>query len=767
MFNPSQLFAQLSEPNTEAVFGGRINTITSTPVGSDSALVYITTESANSAFYSIVSAGSSNISYAGFSKVASMDASAGLGDNIQDIAVHNSGVLFYVNNGDLYQTHYDSTNSMHLNSYAGVGSVVVRDSILLFMSGNQLFFGLLDSTGFFTENINSPLSTSLGGNVEILIAPQTKLVYLFASSMSGNPTLIKLSDAYYSLSSMTSETDISPTTLNTLVEWRACGLGPDGRVFISGSDFNNLYFAHSDDEATWVETNTGIQGSGGSNIAFSDTSSTYCVFSGKLYNSDKGDVSWSQFGSSSLETNPNDGAVHYDLNTGIVFMTTDMGLGVSIDNGPNINEANNGIEAVQVNGIDMTLSKASAWVASKSGIRQVQNYTTSPVWSNAIYPNGDGSPYWSVAINPEDSNCVYVGNIRVYKTNDGGATWNNVFTAENAPYNYPSFGSYGDITIVSALAICPLDTNIVMAGYNREDSLGGLFVSEDAGNSWSQILLEASIEGQDVNVRDIAFYTDGMDTIAYVGINYSSTYMQGRSVYRIVKTSGGWVAAQDMDASNTAVGYQITATIRDLEIVNDTIFAAGTDAGINHPIAYYRDLGDSTALWEAFTTSGFPYVSGKKGRAITVGKDTLYCAVDNEIYFYELNPFSSAWQLGYAYPNGTKINFLFFDDLLVGTGTGLYGHFGLGVATKISEKGWGNSDDKIKVYPNPALSHINVLADEAVVLRIYATSGKLIKTLSLEEGNHEIKLNELSSGRYVLSFESNAVKKSEQLLLIK
>ena len=146
--NPSKVSAQLSEPNTEAVFGGRINTIVSAPIGLDSALVYITTESANSAFYSIVSAGSSNISYTGFTKVASMDASAGLGDNIQDIAVHNSGVLFYVNNGDLYQTHYDSTSSMHLNSYSGVGSVVVRDSILLFMSGNPADIKFISRTYF-------------------------------------------------------------------------------------------------------------------------------------------------------------------------------------------------------------------------------------------------------------------------------------------------------------------------------------------------------------------------------------------------------------------------------------------------------------------------------------------------------------------------------------------------------------------------------------------------------------------------------------------
>ncbi len=34
--------------------------------------------------------------------------------------------------------------------------------------------------------------------------------------------------------------------------------------------------------------------------------------------------------------------------------------------------------------------------------------------------------------------------------------------------------------------------------------------------------------------------------------------------------------------------------------------------------------------------------------------------------------FSSSWTLGYSYPNGTQINVLYYDGLVVGTGTGLY-----------------------------------------------------------------------------------------------
>ena len=166
-----------------------------------------------------------------------------------------------------------------------------------------------------------------------------------------------------------------------------------------------------------------------------------------------------------------------------------------------------------------------------------------------------------------------------------------------------------------------------------------------------------------------------LDTVAYVGVQYDLSTPQGIAVYRLVKSGYTWTPSQDMGPTGTVVGYQIVATIRDLalSVTGDTIFATGTDAGVNHPIVYFKDLS-STGLWEAMTTTGFPFVSGKKGRAIAVGVDTLYCAVDNEVYFHQYG--SLYWVLGYDYPMGTEINFLFYDDLLVGTSTGLYGHVG-------------------------------------------------------------------------------------------
>jgi len=767
---PFSLDAQLSEPNTEEVYGGRILSITGYDRTPDTTRIYITTESANSAFYTDVTHNGSVASFGSFNVMPSMSAMANLGSDIHVAAVHSSGVFFFVKNNELYQTHADSGMAISL-SHMGVSSITVRDSVLMFLAGNMLHFGLLDVNGNFTEGINSPLTTSMGGmgRKRILVEASSKLVYLFEEGMAPDTAhLYKLSDSYYSLSNMTSVANISTSGLSS-VNWTSCGIGPDGRLFLGGGDFNNLYFAHTDNDTLWTEVNTGVQGAGGGNFAFSDTAAIYRVYSGKMYNAGNGDSTWREFGTAGKETHPNDGVVFHDPNfNDIVYMTTDMGLGSSETGGESIFEVNDGIEAVQVKGIDMTASKTMAWVASKSGIRQVTNYQTVPSWSNAIYPMGDGSPYFSVGMNPADSSTVYVGNHKVYKTVDGGANWVKVFSATDAPYNYPEFGDIGDITIASSIEVCPYDTNIVMVGYHRGDSLGGLFVSEDAGVSWDQILIEASVDGEDINVRDITFYLDSIDTVAYIAAQYDSTFQQGRSVYRVVKTSGGWVAAQDMDAANTTVGYQITATIRDLSLAGDTLYACGTDASNNHPIAYYRDLGDSTAKWDVMTTLGFPFIQGKKGRAITVGIDTVYCAVDNEIYFIENG--GSGWQMGYMYPQGTEINFLYYDELLVGTGTGLYGHSGTGGAvTKVEDASWALEKGYVKVYPNPVHDNLFIenTSDEDILVSVYDLSGRTIERFKMSTGTKAFNTSRLATGQYIIHLNSIKGSWAEKLMFVK
>ncbi len=126
-----------------------------------------------------------------------------------------------------------------------------------------------------------------------------------------------------------------------------------------------------------------------------------------MYSNYKGEIgTWLRFGQiGGMETHPNDGTVFVDsVNSNLIYMTTNQGIGASYDRGVSIFEIDDGVEAVQVKDFSMTVDKNSAWLASNSGIRKVVNYLTSPEWTNAIFPWFDGSPYYSIEMSREDTN---------------------------------------------------------------------------------------------------------------------------------------------------------------------------------------------------------------------------------------------------------------------------------------------------------------------------------------------------------------------------
>jgi photosystem II stability/assembly factor-like uncharacterized protein len=443
-------------------------------------------------------------------------------------------------------------------------------------------------------------------------------------------------------------------------------------------------------------------------------------------------------------------------------MTTDQGIGASVDNGGSIFEINEGVEAVQVNDFAMHLSnKNVAWVASKAGLRKVSNYQSRPVWTPAIFPNGDGSPYGAVAMAGTDSNRVYAGNLRVYKTDDGGNSWSNVFSAEQAPYNFPSFGTPSSgAASISSIAVCEYDTSIVFAGYqiDRQEE-GGLFYSHDGGATWGQILLHASAPGFDVDISDLLFNLEGGDTVAYAGVSYDLSSPAGRSVYRLVKSGSSWVASQDMDAAGTSVGYAITASIRSLarSATGDTLLACGTDAGTNHPVVYAKILSGSN-LWTPLPVSGLPTSGNTEGRAVALGPDTVYIAVGQQIYY--LASGNPGWELGYAYPEGTQIQFLFYDELLVGTGTGLYGHTGLTGSSALLGREIRISR-QIRIQPNPVAQGGQIIVSvpgqvQGGKLSLWTSQGRLIWSREVSGSSARVDGRMLPSraGIYLLQWQA-------------
>jgi len=690
----SPLFSQLNTPLPQGVYGGRIHAITGIPWHSgssgDSSRIFITTESANSMFYADVHASPGTPVFGSFSVVPGVDASAGFGSGIQSIAAHEtSGNIYFIGVDGIYLAHPDSLEAIQIIS-GGINGFDIIGDTLFYVNMDQLHFGALDSDGHYSDAADSPITIGFSGfNPGMYAHPQNDTLYLYFPGM--NPTILKASDIYSNMKPSTTFTDISPTTLSSTFQWEAFGIAPDGRLFVAGADGSGKQIGYTDDENTWNEYNAGVAGTSGPNLAFKGNAGFYYVYFASMYSVNNGaSGSWLGFGWNGQETHPNDGAVYVDpVNSDIIYMTTDQGIGVSSSSGEVIFEIDEGVEAVQVSDFDQSSDKQTAWAASKSGIRRVKHYLSTPEWTNAMFPLEDGSPYYSIAMDPSDTNVVYAANLRVYKTDNEGDTWNRVFTPEDSPYFMSGFGLK-----CLALEVCPYDSNIVFAAFEIADSLkGGVFYSMDRGNTWDQMLIEATSIGNDVDASDILFNIESGDTVAYVSVLYELDNPQGYGVYRVVKNGASWSVSEDMGATGTGLGYAFVVGIWDVEtsISQDTVFAIGADAAINHAVAYYKPL-NSTGLWMPFGTSGFP-MNGIEGTAITVGNDTVYAAIDHEIYYFDLG--GSSWTLGYSFPVGTRINVLFYDALLVGNSTGLYSqtvdNTGVGV--------FGESDHFIPDFP--------------------------------------------------------------------
>lgn len=664
--------AQLTAPSVEDIYGGIIKSIHGYSKTSDTSRIFVVTESANSMFYSdIYNPPGPDFDFNRFRVINTLNSTAGYGNGITNVMAHShSGTVFFSHNNGLYSTSVTASSVTSIRS-GSVNWVHLEDSVLMYVIGNKFYWGLVSNSGVYTENINAPYTMAASGTPTVIdVNPINNKVYLFFGGT--NPIVYKTSQEFFALTSGLSMSSLSLGTMPSVTTFLGFGISPSGRIFLGGMQNIAGYmklFRYSDNETTWAEVTTTIDGVVSNVFAFGGTATSYRTYFAKCYSADQG-ASWTTFGNVSQQTHPNDGVVYVDPNdTLTVYMTSDQGIARSENGGSIMKELDRGVEAIQVKDIDMTSDKNIAWLASKSGIRKVTNYTTSPSWSRAIFPNGDGSPYYSADMLPSDFNTAYVGNLRIYKTTDGGSSWTRKFTPEVAPYSFPDTGIQN-----SAIEICPFNENIVFATWELDNyRKGGLFYSLDAGASWSQLLLEASSIGEDVDGTDIIFNIEGSDTVAYVSVRYDLTAPQGRSLYRLVKSGSTWTPSQNMNGANTSTGTVIVATIEDLykSPTGDTLIATGTDAGNNHPICYYKIIS-GTDKWTPFTTSGFPFVAGKEGKASTMGVDTVFCAVDNEIYYMVFG--GSSWTLGYTYPVGTEINFVYYDELLVGTSTGLYGH---------------------------------------------------------------------------------------------
>lgn len=682
----------LTAPETHGVYGGRVLGMAVAQVDVDSVLIYISAESANSMFYT----GAGRFSgFAGpvfrqheWTVMPSLDLNAGYGSSINRIDAHDaSGYVYFIHQSILYASHPSLGYNIPIDSM--VQSLLIIDNYLLYVRNGVLpgetwlVHGTLNSSGSYSEDAQSPyiMGFAMSDPPTLLIDPTTDYPHLFLPGTS--PQLMVIADPYNALSSsslISSYLYADPGV--TDMEWTTCGIGPDGRWLMAGgpvpgsSPSLDKYMAWTDDNGvTWNTYAFNVPGPPGgipgSNFAYANvTGSNYELYNGAWASLAKGTSgSLFEMGHHHYQNmnKGNSGQVEADpIFDEMVYLTTNVGMGYAWPNGDTIFDYNNGFTAVQVHDMQMTDNFRVGFVASKSGIRKVNDLpdgASAARWRSTIFPQNDGAPYYSIAF--IDTNEVYAANHRIYKTSNGGALatdWTLLFDptlggAQGSIYNFPRYGVH-----VDGLRINPANDQQIMAGYNRTDGVdkGGLFISEDAGATWSQILLEASTVGADVNVTDVewAIDWDGSE-VCFVSVEYDAAMPQGQGVYSVKKVAGVWTVTHEILSPYS---------FYDLKLSTDgtTLFAAGYDG--TEAFVQNRNLTSGPA-WTSMSATGIHAAPS----AMVDGDGYLFLAIEEGVYMTPLAS-SSSWSLGYTYPVGTEINFLFYDELLVGSSAGLYGH---------------------------------------------------------------------------------------------
>ncbi len=706
---PLTLFAQLNAPEVEEVYGGRISWIYVIPISATQSRIFISTESANSMFYADVDHSSWPPVFNAFRTIPDLDADNGYGNQIREFYIdERSGYIFASVQGKIISANV-SASSINILPVNGVMSLTVYDGYLFYVTphmslGLDLHFGEIDSaSGTFSEAADSPVTITSSWDMSIQqtclqVHPVNHRLYYFLEGEA--PRFYKSSDSYDSLSasttfSMIADSGVTGTMLTVY------GIGPDGRLFAGGTQGvepnHSKVVAFSDDDGqNWTVVDTEVGGVVGSHFAFAANDSGYYVYLGAAFSTNKGEEgTWANLGMMGYETHPNDGSVFIDpINPAVVYFTTDQGLGASIDSGKTLFEIDEGIEAVQVKDMEMNSAKTTAWAASKSGIRFVEHYGDSLETWHTFYPMDDGSPYYSVAMVNSHPDTAYAGNVRLYKTTDGGNSWTRVFTTEDSSYGF-SFWSY-----VSAVEVHPLYDDLVVLGVNSPDMgvNGGIFISEDGGATWDRV----DTDVYNTEVQDILIVPESPDsTTIYVACEYVNDGTHSSYGVKMLTNGPTYGPTFHNDMIGEGGGHitNFGAWALDVDSAGN-VYACGANS-TNEPRVYVK-YADSS-YWTGIPTSGLP-LNGIAA-AMTIGYDlsgrqTPYIAINSDLYYFDLD--KNAWTLVFRYPIGTEINMLFWDDLLVGTSTGLYGQT-LKTATNVekSQQAIPEQFALMQNYPNP------------------------------------------------------------------
>jgi len=386
------IVAQVEVPQTKGVYGGDVVYVEAVSNGTDQTRLYVTTASANSAFYADVDFTQPDPFGTNFMFQAVPDLTAAANHGAPNgMAVHQaSGRLFITDPNDGLLSCTTVSNSLVTNVSVNAWGVVIEGSRLVYIRKDpadlKLGYGTLSADGAtFTESGSPIIITAMPGviwDMAMGIHPTNHIIYVEWQGTN----IARSSDAIDQLSAGTTFTTLALPDLTTnWTGWngiRTFGFGPDGRIFIGGNNpantntFQNQGWelACSDDNgATWSAAITG--GSGCPLWTTVGDSAAYWVYNGSSVSTNKG-VNWQAFGTQVPGSRVMHGRVVADpFDPLVLYCDTEGGLGACTNGGmtddlDTVVNISRGIEAATINDFDLTADMNIAWIAA-SGAPQI------------------------------------------------------------------------------------------------------------------------------------------------------------------------------------------------------------------------------------------------------------------------------------------------------------------------------------------------------------------------------------------------------------
>lgn len=213
--------------------------------------------------------------------------------------------------------------------------------------------------------------------------------------------------------------------------------------------------------------------------------------------------------------------------------------------------------------------------------------------------------------------------------------------------------------------------------------------------------------------------------------------------------------------------YQLISFVVD----NKAYVGLGTDYN-----AYTNDLWEFNPATNAWVQKGnFPGAERSAASAFGIGQRGYLGMGGDGGYlddFWEYNPYSDSWLVREEFPGGERrnaVSFVIEDRGYIATGKGYSGlRKNMYEYTPLLVGIEENEDITFIVYPNPTVDVVTIETKEAFILSIMDNSGRIVKKLSLSDGNTSIDVSCFSSGVYqLIGLNESGLRFTKQLIIRK